>query len=81
MPTTKNDVQVHHVYVHADRELLQRLDSIDQAVASLTEEVQEVLRDRQSQLDAATQTLTDHNRDLQQTVDASRPSSTKKNKE
>jgi ABC-type transporter Mla subunit MlaD len=80
MPT-RPDVQVQHVYIHADRKLEQRLDAIDQAVASLAEDVREVLRDRQAQIDDAAATLHGQSDNLRTHVETSQPSFTRKKKE
>jgi ABC-type transporter Mla subunit MlaD len=68
-----SDVQVKHVWVHADRQIEQRLDAIDQALASLAEDVREVLQERQAQIDAAAATLREQSADLRSKVDSSQP--------
>jgi hypothetical protein len=64
-----SDVQVHHVFVHADRELLQRLDSIDQTMMTIHEMLKEVLDSRQATVDALSERLETQQQTLQEVVD------------
>lgn len=67
------NVKVHHVYVHVDHEVKTRLDSIDQAVANMTEMLREVLDTRQVQLNALAEKIERSNAALAKVVEETKP--------